>query len=910
MMLRAARKPKSSTLYKRQVTAHRLGASYMNETLRMWTAEIAFGLTFLGSLCAGAAEPHPVTVRNEQGRVEIENGRVRATLDVRNGLVQQEYSARGDGRWVTVASSLVPPHEYPGQALPLYYSGSDPKHRLVLTEGLRTVSIAESTDDAVKVLLSGMLGAHAIEQTIELARDADYFHIEVQATLAGEPPSLDYIVSPFTVSIKGEPDFTHAPAHKRSPNDVVGDRVFFAPAAIVQKGSIFVALVPDLDLVNSHIVYAKGARKHPDSNSFPVQVDPAKISLPAALDLDLQSGLSECPLMSYGVMDVVTKQHVFWTRDNSPGAMVRQLSSGKLHYGFDLFTVADARPSRGYQRVARHHWARYGRKNFSKPRPQAMPFAEYAKVCYPVAFAYQGYTVASSMKIDHRNEPTRNELNGWQEWEQDGTPVGGIRLTAPQWSDLIYYTAWWNNVGDATGIYYWGTKLDDAVLIDKARRIVNLALSAPQQNGIFPAFLDLKTKQWIGTLWQPPLEDYDPTLKANYWNWKPGNGTYQSASASVTTGFLMQYYRDCEQDPNILPFVQRYGDFLIENMQQNGCVPGWFSRDLQPLPSMRFNADGGAHAWVLTELYRATNKQKYLNAAEQMVRFLQRAILPQQKWFDFETFYSCGVKSESYFDARTGQPGRNLMSVSWALQGFLALYEATGNREYLDDAVATADYASLFQAVWAPHYVVTAYPFGGMSSQVGDAEWLDQRSHRFADSFVRVGLLSGRQDLVERGVAVARSSLALISHPRHKANGIYTHTNFPLGLGPENIDHEGFPQMPLASGPSWSSVGGLAAAAHVLNRLGGVFVNISDNWAVGVDGVRVSGFRLEGQSIHVQLENQLAQLPRPYTAPYEGDLNVSGLLDSDRYELIVNGRAARPLTTDAGRIRMTITLHD
>jgi hypothetical protein len=138
------------------------------------------------------------------------------------------------------------------------------------------------------------------------------------------------------------------------------------------------------------------------------------------------------------------------------------------------------------------------------------------------------------------------------------------------------------------------------------------------------------------------------------------------------------------------------------------------------------------------------------------------------------------------------------MSMSWALQGFLALHEATGEQRFLESAASVADSASLFQAVWAPEFVVTAYPFGGVSSQLGDAEWLDQRAHRFADPFVRIGLLMGRNDLVERGVAAARSSLTLTSHPRHRANGIYTHTDFPTGLGPENVDHEGFPQRPLS----------------------------------------------------------------------------------------------------------------
>jgi hypothetical protein len=126
--------------------------------------------------------------------------------------------------------------------------------------------------------------------------------------------------------------------------------------------------------------------------------------------------------------------------------------------------------------------------------------------------------------------------------------------------------------------------LNDPSLIDKATRIINFTLSSPQQEGMFPALYDVKKKKWIGSLWSPPLEKYKPDSIANYWDWE--NGAYQSSSASVTAGFLMQYRRTCEDNPGILPFVQRYGDFLVNNLQANGCVPAWFNKELKPLPSM------------------------------------------------------------------------------------------------------------------------------------------------------------------------------------------------------------------------------------------------------------------------------------------------------------------------------------
>ena len=265
-------------------------------------------------------------------------------------------------------------------------------------------------------------------------------------------------------------------------------------------------------------------------------------------------------------------------------------------------------------------------------------------------------------------------------------------------------------------------------------------------------------------------------------------------------------------------------------------------------------------------------------------------MLPTQRWVDFEALYSCAVKAETFHDERTGQPPRNAMAMSWALQGFVSMYETTGEPEYLDAAEAVADYAVLLQTVWAPHYIITAYPFGGFSSQIGDAEWLDQRDHRFAGILVRLGLLIGRQDLIERGVAAARSSLTLVTHPRHTANGIYNAPTFPFGLGPENIDHEGFPQTPLRSGPSWAEVGGLMAAADVLKQLGSVYIDVARDIAVGVDGLAVDGYRLDGNSLTIDITKLMSELPSPYEEPYPAVIRIAGLPDAGPYDLTIDGQ--------------------
>ncbi len=364
-----------------------------------------------------------------------------------------------------------------------------------------------------------------------MSRGQRFVHIEVKAALAGSPPKLEYLLEPLVVTIDDKLNAVHAPTYKPTADSVIGDRVFFSPVVCVQQGGLFVGLVPDLDVISQHIVYAKGARQHPDANSFHVPVDPARVSMPTALDLELgpenrdklplpgrsggssaRTGLAPCfprPILAYGMMDYVVHQHVWFQHKNLRGAMVRELSAGDVRIGMDLLLSTDAPKYRGYRMAAQHLWQRFGREYFRRPRPQAMPNAKYAKVCYPAHFRYQGYDVAGQ-NLTHRQLPDRPDMQAWQQWEVDGRGVGGLRLYAPQWYNLIANLAWWNNVCDATGMYYWGKQLDDKGLLEKARRMIDLALSAPQNRGLFPAIYDLGGKRWLQSLWCPPLVGYDP----------------------------------------------------------------------------------------------------------------------------------------------------------------------------------------------------------------------------------------------------------------------------------------------------------------------------------------------------------------------------------------------------------------
>jgi hypothetical protein len=159
---------------------------------------------------------------------------------------------------------------------------------------------------------------------------------------------------------------------------------------------------------------------------------------------------------------------------------------------------------------------------------------------------------------------------------------------------------------------------------------------------------------------------------------------------------------------------------------------------------------------------------------------------------------------------------------------------------------------------------------------------------------------------VERAVAAARSSLTLVNLPQSVENDVYKYPNYPLGLGPENIDHEGFPQMPLRSGPSWCEIGGLAAAAHLMNRLGGIYINFEKNIAVGIDGVSVVSYSLKNNKMNIELKSLLAGLKVPYPENFAIDMRIEGVPEKD-YELTINGGKALDVKAiDLTRIKLDI----
>jgi hypothetical protein len=171
------------------------------------------------------------------------------------------------------------------------------------------------------------------------------------------------------------------------------------------------------------------------------------------------------------------------------------------------------------------------------------------------------------------------------------------------------------------------------------------------------------------------------------------------------------------------------------------------------------------------------------------------------------------------------------------------------------------------------------------------------------------GRTLGRQDLLDRGVAATRSSVVLINQPRHLANGIYRHPNlYPLGLGPENIDHEGHPQSAMRTSPSWGEgSGGFTGLAGILRELEGAYVDLARDLAVGVDGIEITRVQLRNGILELDLGSQLARLEEPWDEPYQANLLLAGLpMDQETMLSLNHGPATALPAASACLIPLTV----
>lgn len=748
----------------------------------MWPHRLTATIGVLAILAGqgGAAEAH---------RMEIANAHVRVTVIRVGGRWSEAFEARSGKGWVPLLKA--------GHRL-----GTDPSivaDGAVMDPGYTRMRRVSAAGGVQEVELSTEAGGLAVRKRISLGPHDHYAHVTVRTDVHGRA-ELSRVLASYTAfpldaeSFRGvPPEFVFTPGLRPEEHDVIGDHVFRSPALMMQRARRFVAIVPDPALMNT-----------------------PRARVRTAADVQMDGGAT--PLIAYGVMPWKVRGHVFYRHTDS---MRVALTDTAVTFGYYVFCSAAAPAREGYRDVVRFLWERFGHPSFAGPGgPQHEPFSTY------VHRAWDEYLPSVAMTASYNGHAITLLRQGRLAWSN--------RLPREADNDN-WFNVWFNALRTAYGMAFYADRSGRPALVRQADGVLNLALSAPQQGGIAPSIFYLDsagTGHWVGD---------------HAWG-GIGQGEYLPMFHNAWTGVWLLRWAGLRPGrwPEILAYTGRLARFLARNQHASGVIPSWYHpATLQPAETFRDeNAETAGAALFLAEFARKTGDAEARAAAERAMAYVFREIVPDRRWFDFETFFSCSRKPLGFFDRYTAQHPQNTLSMHQAAEACLALYELTGEKDYLSRGEAILDYLGLYQQVWSPRWL-SCDLFGGFGVQNTDGEWSDSRQGYVAETYVRYYAATGKREYLERGIASLRAMFSLFesaTSPRTAENYAHGGSDAPAGV----------------TGLHWGTGSSVVTAHLVTATYGDAYIDAAGQWGVGIDGCRVSGVSIRGDRLACTLRDDVS----------------------------------------------------
>ena len=774
--------------------------------MRRWIPPLLAAVALVSA--SGAAQ---VSLEGTDARIVLENRHVRLVLTPGGEGFAAEYFAH-NGEWTPVfksghAASADPLLVCERQALPVRFTG---------------IVSRESTPASGTIILEARREGHAIRRAISLRGEDRYFHVLNTIQVDGVH-EISRAISSYSFVPGGKPyaayaplDFVWTPQLRPDSADVIADHTFRSPALMFQEGGVFGAMIPDVERIQ------------------------AWRNVETSADVQVRSG--DAPLLTYGVRNWRTRAHVFYTHSDE---MTSLLDNSRFAYGYYLYLRADAPARAGYRDVVRLHWKLWGRAGLlKKSGPQSEPFDAYVRKAWR---EYLPKVVSESTVGQTPVTLISQERLAWS----NGLPRAANRD--------CWFNVWFNALRTAHGLHAYAVEQADQTLAHQAEGVLNLWLSAPRPRGIAPSifYVDSAGGHWVND---------------HGWGGIDGGRNYAMFHNAWTGVWLLEWaQRLPARKGEIMKAAEPLAKFLVANQRPSGVIPSWYDPEtLQPVAAFRDeNAETAGAALFLAEYARLTRDNSFRAAAEKAMAYLFREILPEQKWFDFETFFSCSRKPLGFYDAYTGQHPQNTLSMHQAAEACLSLYASTGEEIYRERGTAILDYLCLYQQVWSPPWL-SCQLFGGFGVQNTDGEWSDSRQGYFAVTLMRYYQLTGEREYFERAVAALRAMFSLFENPSSPRTA-------------ENYAHAARDRQGGVTGIHWGTGSSVVSLQILRARYGGAFVNVAGTWGCGIDGCSVPSVDVRGDSIAVELRNDL-----PVTRPIRVTF---GHLRRPSYAVTANGRA-------------------
>ena len=744
--------------------------------------------------------------------LSLENGLIRVALVRDHGRYREEWSAGGPGHWRLVA-----------------LSGSESRGPLVLGTPGGTAAIPLTTasrlggggDESLE--LRGTDSTVRLTETIRLSEGSPFASVSVSVEMASEM-SVSGLLSTYAFAPDGRDsreygpvDFVFTPQLRPDPDDVIADHVFRSPAFILQEGSLAAAVVPDLRTIDGK-------------------------ERPLLSGGDLNVASDRRPFISFGLMNWKRKkEHVFYAHADT---MLSRVGPGTLTYAFFLYANASAPARAAFRDVVRFQWARYGHGNFLNPvSPQSQPFAAY------IHKAWHEFLPSVALDTVYRGVPVTLLRQGRLAWSNNLPPAA---------DNDCWFNVWFNSLRTAYGMHLYGTSAGDTGLVGRSERVLDLALLAPRAGGLAPTifYIDSAGGHWVADHGWGGIDSGKrlPMFHNAY------TSTWMLAWADVLPA----------RRHAILDYTTGIARFLIAHQQPTGVIPSWYdAADGEPSPVLRDeNAETAGAALFLSRYAQATGDTSSRRAAEKGMGYILSSVVPDRKWYDFETFFSCSAKPVGFFDPVTGQYPQNTLSMDMAAEACASLFSLTGKKEYVERGSAILDYLCLYQQVWSPRWLSREL-FGGFGVQNTDAEWSDARQSYFAVTLMEYYGLTGRREYFERGVAALRATFSLFESADSPRTA-------------ENYGHSGGDDPAGVTGIHWGT-GSAVVSVHLVRALyGDAYVNVRGGWGAGIDGCRIPSVHVAGDVIEFALLDNVG-VHRTVHVKF-------GFTENRTYSVAVNGR--------------------
>jgi hypothetical protein len=617
-----------------------------------------------------------------------------------------------------------------------------------------------------------------------------------------------------------EPDFWWAPHLAPEEGYVIGQHVFRSPAMIVQRDSLTFVVLPDLDIVG----------RRPENPWF--------------MDFDAVQNK-----IWLGMTRTEIPQHVLFRK--VPGM---KFAPGTIELSFFITAYHDKGQVRNpWSKAAGFLWRRWGKPLYTRGEPLAAPLENYVRHTYNWAFDGWGDFV-------------------WQEFDIDGVHVGAPQFIvnisqSPNYPGpwyqreflSIWNQAWFSSLRSASGLWRYASGLKDSELLRKANLTKELALAAPMKDGIFPAVIgcenirvqvdgkDLRRPRgWEHSFWTNSNRSPHDHGISSQW--------YHILDASWTALLMLRWYDELEGDERLLNYARTYSDRLLMLQDSEGFFPGWLHPETQqPGPVMNHTPESSISVTFLLKLAELAGQNKYREAALRAMDAVIAEIIPEGRWEDYETYWSCcRWGREKYLGRkieRNAMHKQNSLAMFWTAEALLAAYRATDDPRYLQWGRRTLDELSMCQQDWHPSFIYVP-ALGGFGVMNADGEWNDSRETLFAELFLEYYRETGDSNYFERGVAAVKSGFIMMYCPENPTVKKMWEKVYPwfgpedYGFTMENYAHGGRTSaegegMGVFTIYDWGNGAAAEAAMRILDHYGHVYIDRTRGQAFGIDKVQV-----------------------------------------------------------------------